>query len=82
MPLLGRMDDSRDDAVLFELAQLLNQHLLRDGRDRALELREAELVAAEERAFLWNRQVLLTNARCRRRRANPSTKIARLEIAP
>jgi hypothetical protein len=43
-----RVDDPRNDAVALELAKLLDQHLLRDGRNRALEIREAQLPAAEE----------------------------------
>ena len=42
------VDDARDDAVALELPKLLDQHLLRDGRNRALEIREAQLPAAEE----------------------------------
>lgn len=42
------MDDARDDAVALELPKLLDQHLLRDGRNRALEIREAQLPPAEE----------------------------------
>ena len=42
------MNDARDDAVALELPKLLDQHLLRDGWDRALEIREAHLLAAEE----------------------------------
>ena len=38
----------RNDAVALELPKLLDQHLLRDGRNRALEIREAQRPAAEE----------------------------------
>jgi hypothetical protein len=34
--------DSRHDTVLLELPKLLSQHLLRDARDRALQVREAK----------------------------------------
>jgi hypothetical protein len=33
------MDDARDDAVALKLPKLLDQHLLRDGRNRTLEIR-------------------------------------------
>src|SRR4029453_18379622 len=42
------VDDPRNDAVALELPKLLDQHLLRDGRNRALEIREAQLPAPEE----------------------------------
>ena len=43
-----RVHDSRDDAVPLQLTKLLRQHLLRDARDRALQIREAKGLAAEE----------------------------------
>ena len=43
-----RIDGAADDAVALELAELLDQHLLRDGRDRSLQLREAQDAAREE----------------------------------
>src|SRR4030095_10321755 len=42
------VDDARDDTVALELPKLLDQHLLRDRRNRALEIREAQLPPAEE----------------------------------
>ena len=36
------MYDPRHDPVLLELPKLLSQHLLRDARDRALQVREAK----------------------------------------
>ena len=42
------MDDATDDPIGFHLAQLLDQHLLRNRRDRTFQVREAEHVAAEE----------------------------------
>ena len=40
--------DSCDDAVLLQLTKLLSQHLLGDARDRALQVGEAQRLAAEE----------------------------------
>jgi hypothetical protein len=40
-----RIDGAPDDPVALELAQLLDQHLLRDRGDRLLEFREAERAA-------------------------------------
>lgn len=48
---LGRnlsVDLPRDNAVGFHLAQLLAEHLLGNGGDRALKLREAQHGAPEE----------------------------------
>ena len=42
------MDDARDITVSLELPKLLDQHLLRDGRNRTLEIRESQLHAPEE----------------------------------
>jgi hypothetical protein len=39
---------ARDDAVALQLPKLLRQHLLRDARNRALEVGEAQRLAAEE----------------------------------
>ena len=41
-------DDAAHDAVAFHLAKLLDQHLLRDGRDRPLEVGKPHDVAAEQ----------------------------------
>ena len=43
-----RMDGAAHDAVPLHLAQLLDQHLLGDRRDRALEIRETQNLAPEE----------------------------------
>ena len=42
------MDDPEHDAIPFQLPQLLDQHLLRDRRDGAFELREAQDIAIEQ----------------------------------
>ena len=42
------MHGARNDAVPLKLPKLLGQHLLRDARNRALEVREAQRLAAEE----------------------------------
>ena len=42
------MHGSHDHAVGFEVPQLLRQHLLGDLRNRALQIREAQHLAAEE----------------------------------
>lgn len=42
------MHDTPDDPVGLHLAQLLNQHLLRNPGDRALQLGEAQHRPAEE----------------------------------
>jgi hypothetical protein len=42
------MDDPLDNAVAFQLPELLNQHLLRDGRYRALKIGKAKHLLAEE----------------------------------
>jgi len=42
------MDDARDNAVLLELSELLGQHLLRDARNGAFEIGEAQRFATEE----------------------------------
>ena len=36
------MDDSSNDAIDLHLAKLLDEHLLRDRRDRPLEIREPQ----------------------------------------
>jgi hypothetical protein len=43
-----RVHDALDDSVVLELAKLLDEHLLRDGRDRALELGEPKRPASEQ----------------------------------
>ena len=40
--------DARDDAVFLQLPKLLGQHLLRDARNRALEVGEAQRLAAKQ----------------------------------
>jgi hypothetical protein len=40
--------NARDDAVALQLPKLLGQHLLRDARNRALEVGEAQRLAAKE----------------------------------
>jgi len=40
--------DAPDDPVALHLAELLDQHLLRDARDRPFQLREAQHLAAEQ----------------------------------
>ena len=40
--------NARDDAVPLQLPKLLGQHLLRDARNRALEVGEAQRLAAKE----------------------------------
>src|SRR5687768_2718664 len=42
------MDDTVDDAVTFQIAQLLNEHLLSNARDRAFELAETERPSAKK----------------------------------
>jgi len=42
------VDDTPHDPVALHLAELLDEHLLRDAGDRALELGEALHLAAEE----------------------------------
>ena len=42
------MHDPPHHAVALQLPELLREHLLRDGGDRALEVRESEHLAAEE----------------------------------
>ncbi|MEA2713775.1 MAG: hypothetical protein QOK27_1736 [Gemmatimonadales bacterium] len=42
------MDDSADDPVPLHLAKLLDQHLLRDRRDRLLQLRKPQQSSAEQ----------------------------------
>ena len=42
------MHSARNDAVPLKLPKLLGQHLLRDARNRALEVREAQRLAAKE----------------------------------
>jgi hypothetical protein len=43
-----RVHNPRDDAVSLQLPKLLGQHLLRDARNRALEVGEAQGLTAEE----------------------------------
>ena len=48
---LGRdlmMNDAANDPVGFHLAKLLDQHLLRDRRDRALQLGESKHLSAKQ----------------------------------
>lgn len=42
------MNEALDDSVLLELSKLLDQHLLRDGRDGAFEVGETEGLPAEQ----------------------------------
>lgn len=42
------VDESTDDSMLFQLAQLLNQHLLRNRRDRPFQVGKAQHLAAEQ----------------------------------
>jgi len=42
------VDDPPDNAIAFHLAQLLDQHLLRDAGNRPFEFREAQHLAAEQ----------------------------------
>jgi hypothetical protein len=42
------MDDSANDAVFLQLAQLLDQHLLRDRGNGSLKLRETQQLAVEQ----------------------------------
>ena len=42
------MNDPADDAVLLHLAELLDQHLLGDRRDRPFQLRKPEQLSAEQ----------------------------------
>jgi hypothetical protein len=42
------MHDAADHVVILQLAQLLNEHLLRDPGNGSLKLREAQDLAAEE----------------------------------
>jgi hypothetical protein len=42
------VDDAPDDAVELHLPELLNEHLLRDRRDRPFQVREAQHLASEE----------------------------------
>src|SRR3546814_17518556 len=66
------MDDPAHDTVFLHLAQLLDQHLLRDGGNRAFKIGEAQHLAAEQvkqdhqfPASLQNPQYLLHPARRR-----------------
>jgi hypothetical protein len=43
-----RVDGAPDDAVGFHLPELLDEHLLRDRRDRPFQIREAQHFASEE----------------------------------
>jgi hypothetical protein len=48
---LGRdlvVNDASHDRVRFHLAKLLDEHLLRNGRDRAFEIREPLYLAPEQ----------------------------------
>ena len=65
------MHDAADDAVLFHLPQLLDQHFLRDGRDRAFEIGKPQNIATEQMeedhkfpATLKHLQRLLDALRC------------------
>jgi hypothetical protein len=69
------MDEAPHEAIGFHLTQLLGEHLLGDGGDRALQIREAPHLAAEEMkqdhqfpAPLENPEHVLDAARSRRRR--------------
>ncbi len=42
------VNDSPDDTISLHLAKLLNEHLLRNPCDRALQVREAPHLATEE----------------------------------
>ena len=42
------MDYPMDDPIGFQLAKLLREHLLRDRRNCALQIRESQDLAAEE----------------------------------
>ncbi len=42
------VNDARNDAIALELAQLLDQHLLRDTGNGPLEIGEASHLSAEE----------------------------------
>ena len=42
------VDNSPNDPMLFQLAQLLNQHLLGNRRDRLFQVGKAQHLAAEQ----------------------------------
>ena len=42
------MDYPLDDSIGFQLAKLLREHFLRDRRNRTLQIRESQNLAAEE----------------------------------
>ena len=42
------MDDTPNDAIFLHLTQLLDQHLLGDGRNCAFEIREPQQLASDQ----------------------------------
>ncbi|TCT20871.1 hypothetical protein EDC35_105315 [Thiobaca trueperi] len=42
------MDDTSNDAIFLHLTQLLDQHLLRNGRNCAFEIGEPQQLASEQ----------------------------------
>src|SRR5258706_7467276 len=74
-----RIDRADNDAVMLQAAELLDEHLLRDADDPALQLREAHRTVAEEMeendhlpSALQNLQRLFDDARGHRGRFTPT----------